>query len=217
MGRENHYPTSSTEDICACAVGAIAADDCVLFLRATATMLPQGLEVMAAWGFTYRWQLVWINEKVGLGRWFRNEHETLLVGTRGKGVALAAGKQWPSALEAPRREHSRKPDEIYDLIEGYFPGLSKLELNGRKLDPGETPRRGWEIWRAEAPLDGEAVEAAAAKAKPKATPEPKPPGDRVAPRDPGKPVDLVSRDTADRWADYPDLPDFLDRRGEKKK
>ena len=142
---DNHYPTQTTDDVCALDVPGIAANDCVLFLWATAPMLPDALRVMAAWGFLYRSQAVWSKNKVGTGYWFRSAHELLLVGVRGKIPAPAPGTQWASVIEAPVREHSRKPDEAYDLIEAYFPTLPKIELNARG-----PARDGWAVWGNEA-------------------------------------------------------------------
>ena len=89
---------------------SIAADDCVLFLWATNPMLPQAMEVMAAWGFTYKSHITWPKDKVGPGYWTRNKHELLLIGTRGDPPAPAPGEQPGSWIEAPRGEHSEKPD-----------------------------------------------------------------------------------------------------------
>lgn len=142
---ENHYPTSPLEAIKARPVARLAAEDCALFLWATAPMLPEALEVMAAWGFAYKTQLVWIKDALGNGYWFRSAHELLLVGTRGNVPAPAMGTQWASVLEAPRGAHSAKPPRVHALIEDYFPTLPKIELNARAARPG------WDAWGAEAP------------------------------------------------------------------
>jgi N6-adenosine-specific RNA methylase IME4 len=140
-----HYETSPLDVIKARDVPSIAADDCALFLWATVPMLPQALEVMAAWGFAYKSNFVWVKDKIGTGYWNRNQHELLLVGTRGKIPAPADGHQWASAISAPRGAHSEKPDKTYELIEAYFPNLPKIELNARKR------RAGWAAWGFEAP------------------------------------------------------------------
>jgi len=142
---DNHYPTSETDAICARPVGDIAAPDCVLFLWATAPMLPDALKVMGAWGFEYKSHTIWKKDRIGTGYWFRNQHELLLVGTRGKIPAPAMGTQSASVIDAPVAKHSQKPDCFYELIEGYFPTLPKIELNARR------PRDGWESWGNEAP------------------------------------------------------------------
>ena len=106
---ENHYPTSPLAEIKALDVGSIAAADCVLFLWATAPMLPQAIEVMEAWGFVYKTSVVWSKDRIGTGYWFRNKHEILLVGTRRHVPAPAMGTQWPSLILAPVGRHSEKP------------------------------------------------------------------------------------------------------------
>ena len=80
---DNHYPTSELEEIKALPVASIAAPDCVLWLWATAPMMPQAVEVMTAWDFTYKSQIIWAKDRMGLGYWVRNKHELLLIGTRG--------------------------------------------------------------------------------------------------------------------------------------
>ena len=142
---DNHYLTSTLEEIKARDVPSISADSCVLFLWATVPMLPQCLEVMAAWGFRYVSHICWIKNKAGTGYWFRNRHELLLVGVKGKPPAPALGTQWSSIIEAPVGEHSAKPEAALKMIEAYFPTLPKIELNRRG-----PARRGWSAWGAEA-------------------------------------------------------------------
>ncbi|WP_449255170.1 MT-A70 family methyltransferase [Bosea sp. (in: a-proteobacteria)] len=152
---ENHYPTSPTADICARPVGALAARDSVLFLWATAPMLPDAFRVMEAWGFTYKTHAVWAKRRPGRqrgpGYWLTGEHEVLMLGVRGNPPAPAPGAQWPSFFVAPIGEHSEKPARAYELIEAYFPTLPKIELNARRR------RAGWDVWGAEVP-DAEPVE-----------------------------------------------------------
>jgi N6-adenosine-specific RNA methylase IME4 len=142
---ENHYPTSNLTEIMTRDVAKISADDCVLFLWATAPMLQQALKVMAAWGFEYKSQATWVKHKAGTGYWFRNQHELLLVGTRGNIPAPAPGTQWASVIEAPVGAHSAKPELSLQLIEQYFPTLRKIELNRRG-----PARPGWDAWGNEA-------------------------------------------------------------------
>jgi N6-adenosine-specific RNA methylase IME4 len=141
---DNHYPTSGTDAICARPVQDIAADDCALFLWATVPMLPDALRVMAAWGFEYKSHCIWAKDRIGTGYWFRNQHELLLVGTKGSVPAPAMGTQIASLVDAPVGRHSEKPGIFYDLIEGYFPTLPKIELNARGARPG------WDAWGYEA-------------------------------------------------------------------
>ena len=144
---DNHYPTSTLDVIKRRDVPSITGKDCVLFLWATAPMLQQALDVLVAWGFTYKSHFVWTKDRIGTGYWSRNMHELLLVGTRGELPAPAPGTQWPSVIEAPRTRHSEKPDRFYELIETYFPTLPKIELNARKR------RKGWDAWGLEAPVE----------------------------------------------------------------
>lgn len=143
----NHYPVSPTDEIMMRDVPSICADDCVLFLWATVPMLPAALAVMKAWDFNYVSHFVWIKDRTGTGYWNRNKHELLLIGTRGDVVAPAPGTQYDSVIKAPRGKHSAKPDEVYEIIEHYFPNVSKIELNARRA------RDGWARWGQEAPAE----------------------------------------------------------------
>jgi N6-adenosine-specific RNA methylase IME4 len=136
----NHYTTSDIDAIKQRDVQSIAADDCVLFLWVTVPLLPEGIETMASWGFDYKSNFVWVKDKTGTGYWNRNQHELLLVGTRGKIPAPLEGTQWSSVINAKRGRHSEKPDVVYRLIEDYYPDMPKIELNARKR------RDGWDVW-----------------------------------------------------------------------
>jgi N6-adenosine-specific RNA methylase IME4 len=144
---DNHYATQETAAIATLDVASIAAPDCVLFLWATAPMLPQALDVMKAWGFGYRTNCVWCKPagRPGTGYWFRSRHEHLLLGAQGDIPAPAMGTQWPSAIEAALGRHSEKPEAFFELIEAYFPTLPKIELYRRG-----TARAGWSAWGLEA-------------------------------------------------------------------
>jgi N6-adenosine-specific RNA methylase IME4 len=147
MGRaaDNHYPTIPTEDIEKLKVPA--ADNCALFLWATAPMLLHGLDVMAAWGFVYRTHFVWVKTgRSGLGYWNRNQHELLLVGVKGTVPAPAPGEQYPSVLEFPAGEHSAKPNAFAEMIEDMFPNGEYLEMFARQL------RLSWDVWGNEVNL-----------------------------------------------------------------
>jgi N6-adenosine-specific RNA methylase IME4 len=135
---DNHYGTMTVEEIAALKVPA--AKNCVLFLWATAPMMPAALKIMEAWGFIYRTQIVWVKDRIGTGYWFRNKHEILLIGTRGNVPAPAPGTQFPSVIEAPVGAHSEKPEAIAEMIEAMFPNVPKLEMFARR------PRAGWDIW-----------------------------------------------------------------------
>jgi N6-adenosine-specific RNA methylase IME4 len=161
---DNHYPTSSLEVIKSRPVADIAADDCALLLWATVPMLPQALEVMAAWGFAYKSHAVWMKDQIGTGYWFRNQHELLLLGTRGNIPAPAMGDQFRSALAYPLGEHSAKPPFAHEIAEAYWPSLGKIELNARIRRPG------WDAWGLEAPDAVHAVSEGIAMSFEEATP-----------------------------------------------
>lgn len=141
---DNHYPTQALEELSRQDVPSIAADDCALFLWATAPMLYHALGVMDAWGFEYKSHCIWLKDKVGTGYWFRNKHELLLVGTRGKFVAPAPGTQWESVVEAAVAEHSKKPEIFLEWVEENWPSIPKIELNRRG-----SAREGWAAWGLE--------------------------------------------------------------------
>ena len=147
---DNHYPTMGTEAICAMDIAKIAAKDCVLFLWATVPMLKDAFDVMLAWGFVYKSHCIWNKDEVGTGYWFRNKHELLLVGVKGKIPAPLPGSQSASVIDAPVKDHSRKPIIFRAMIEALFQGLPKIELFAR------TPAAGWgEQWGFEAPTHDE--------------------------------------------------------------
>jgi N6-adenosine-specific RNA methylase IME4 len=147
---DNHYPTSPTEAIASRPVSMIAAEDCVLFLWATVPMLEDALSVLRAWGFKYKSHVVWDKVRIGTGYWFRNQHELLLVGTKGNVPGPSMGSQFASVVTIARKKHSAKPERFLELIEQYFPTLPKIELNRRGA-----PRPGWDAWGNEAEKEGE--------------------------------------------------------------
>jgi N6-adenosine-specific RNA methylase IME4 len=142
---DNHFLTSVLEVIKSRPIKTIAADNCALFLWTTVPFENKAHEVMAAWGFEYKSQVIWDKGQQGTGYWFRNVHEILLFGTRGNVPAPAPGTQWQSVIHALPSKHSEKPDVFYELIESYFPNLPKIELNARR------GRAGWDSWGLEAP------------------------------------------------------------------
>jgi N6-adenosine-specific RNA methylase IME4 len=139
---DNHYPTMTLDDLLVLPVPAAA--DAVLFLWATVPMLPEALDVMAAWGFTYKSQFVWVKDRIGTGYWARNQHELLLIGTRGDIPAPAPGEQFASVIAAAVGEHSAKPAAFAEMIEEMFPHLPAVEMFARG------PRLGWTVWGNEA-------------------------------------------------------------------
>ena len=138
---EAHYPTMSSESIAQIPVDSIADEDCVLFMWTTSPTMPEAFGLLKEWGFAYRSQCIWAKDKIGLGFWFRNQHEILIVAIKGKVPAPAHGAQWPSLIQAARGKHSEKPAVFYELIEAYFPTLPKIELFARGKARG-----GWDAW-----------------------------------------------------------------------
>jgi N6-adenosine-specific RNA methylase IME4 len=136
---ENHYPTMTLEEICALPVAEIAHDDAALFLWATAPKLAHCWRVIEAWGFEYRTGMVWAKDKIGLGYWIRNQHEHLLICKRGEIPHPPESARPTSLVQAPRLEHSAKPEVFYEIIEAMYPGLRKIELFSRNQRDGWTP------------------------------------------------------------------------------
>jgi len=153
-----HYDTMSFEQIAAIPVTNWAAEDCVLFLWATDPLLPKALELISLWGFEYKtvgfyWAKTNKDEKTfftGMGYWTRANPEQCLLATRGKPKRLNADVQ--RLIVAPRREHSRKPDEVRSAIERLVPG-PYLEMFARETKPG------WDVFGNQTQLFTEALRA----------------------------------------------------------
>ena len=145
--RLSRYGTLTLDAIRALPVADLAAPVCHLYLWVPNALLPEGLSVMAAWGFAYKSNIVWHKIRKdggpdgrGVGFYFRNVTELLLFGIRGRDArTLAAGRRQVNFVATRKREHSRKPDEIYPLIESCSPG-PHLELFARGA------REGWTVW-----------------------------------------------------------------------
>lgn len=145
--RLSRYPTMSLQDICAMPVASLAADPAHLYLWVPNALLPEGLKVMESWGFSYKSNIIWYKvrkdggpDRRGVGFYFRNVTEILLFGIRGKNArTLDLGRTQENIISTQKREHSRKPDEQYALIEGCSSG-PRLELFARG------PRAGWTVW-----------------------------------------------------------------------
>lgn len=135
---ENQYPTKDVEWIADLEVPA--APNAVLFCWATAPKLREGLQVVAGWGFEYVTHMVWIKDRIGMGYYARSQHELLLIGRRGTPGTPNESERPSSVFEAPRTEHSRKPDLVYDLVETMYPDRAYLELFAR------SGRDGWTSW-----------------------------------------------------------------------
>ena len=139
---ENQYPTMGLDEIKALDVPA--ADDCVLFLWATSPKLAEAMDVVEAWGFSYRTCAVWVKDRIGMGYYFRQRHELLLVAARGRPGTPATADRVDSVFEAPRGTHSAKPVSVREAIEVMYPGHPKIELFAREAPAG------WAVWGHEA-------------------------------------------------------------------
>lgn len=135
---ENQYPTMTLDELIAWGdrVRSRAADDCVLLLWTTAQKLSDAARLVEAWGFVVKSGAVWIKPSIGMGYWFRQRHELLVLATRGAPMTPLEADRPDSVIEATRRGHSEKPDLVYALIERMFPGVPKLELFCRADRPG---------------------------------------------------------------------------------
>jgi len=140
------YPTMKQQEIMELPVEEIAADKSHLYLWVPNALLREGLAVMEAWGFTYKSNIVWYKIRKdggpdgrGVGFYFRNVTEILLFGTRGHVRTDDAGRRQVNIISSQKREHSRKPDEQYRLIEECSFG-PYVELFAR------TPRKNWVQW-----------------------------------------------------------------------
>ncbi len=137
---ENQYPTMTLEEICNLDVASLAHDDSVLFLWATSPKQKEALQVIESWGFEYKTQAVWVKDKMGMGYYFRQQHELLLVATKGNLPTCGSSGRVSSVIHSPRGVHSSKPDIVYEIIEQMYPDYRKVELFARQKTEG------WVSW-----------------------------------------------------------------------
>ena len=144
--RLDRYSTLELKDIAALDVDSITATNAHLYLWVPNALLPDGLKIMEAWGFRYVSNIVWAKRRKdggpdgrGVGFYFRNVTELVLFGVKGSMRTLPPARSTVNMIETRKREHSRKPDEQYDLIEACSPG-PYLEMFARH------PRKGWTVW-----------------------------------------------------------------------
>lgn len=150
-GRLSRYGTMSLDEICALPVANISSEPAHLYLWVPNALLPEGLAVLAAWGFHYKSNIVWHKVRKdggpdgrGVGFYFRNTTELLLFGIRGKNArTLAPGRRQVNIVRTQKREHSRKPDELYSIIESCSRGPF-IEMFARGSRPG------WSTWGTQA-------------------------------------------------------------------
>ena len=144
---EHEYETMSLEWIKSLDVAKLAEKDCILFLWAVSPQLPEAIEVMQAWGFTYKtvafcWSKVTKNKKPvsNLGRWTMGNVELCLLGVRGKPNKFRVDKSVKQLVVAERTVHSKKPDEVRERITQGFGDLPRIELFARQVV------NGWDCW-----------------------------------------------------------------------
>ena len=136
-GANRHYNLMKTADIKAMPVANLADEKCWLFLWVTNNFLKDGLEVMEQWGFKYVTNLVWAKNSIGLGYYFRGQHELCLFGKKGQMKPNTRSES--TLVTAKKQKHSKKPEQFYEKIEALCDG-TKLELFARNT------RDGWDSW-----------------------------------------------------------------------
>jgi len=135
---ENQYPTMTLDDIKN--LNLPVEENSVLFLWATAPKLEEALEVLNAWGYEYKTCAIWDKGVIGMGYWFRSQHELLLVGVMGTFRTPEAEDRFSSMIHSHRSTHSSKPEIIYEMLEKMFPNKKYLEVFAR------SNREGWVSW-----------------------------------------------------------------------
>lgn len=145
--RLDRYSTMTLDDICALDVDSVTAKNAHLYLWVPNALLPEGMRVMEAWGFRYVSNVVWAKRRKdggpdgrGVGFYFRNVTELILFGVKGSMRTLPPARSQVNMIETRKREHSRKPDEQYDLIEACSPG-PYLEMFARHRHDEQ-----WTVW-----------------------------------------------------------------------
>ena len=148
--RLSRYDTMTAAEVCALPVADVVSDAAHLYLWVPNALISDGLRVMESWGFQYKSNIVWAKRRKdggpdgrGVGFYFRNVTELILFGVRGKMRTLQPGRRQVNMIETRKREHSRKPDEQYAVIEACSPG-PYLEMFARYA------RTGWTSWGLEA-------------------------------------------------------------------
>jgi len=134
-----HYPNMSTPEICELPIRDLCEGDAVCFLWTTSPMLPEGLQVLRSWGFTYKASMIWDKVKHNVGHYVSVRHEILLIGTRGS-CTPDVRKLHDSVHTEERTEHSKKPEHFRNVIDEIYPIGKRVELFARR------PVDGWDVW-----------------------------------------------------------------------
>lgn len=135
-----HYACLGLDEICDMPVASVAAKDAILLLWVTVPFAAAADEVLRAWGFRYKSQLVWPKARFGTGYWARNQHELVLIARRGRFPCPKPALFPTSIIPGDLREHSRKPEWPQEVVDRRLPSARKLELFARR------PRAGWSVW-----------------------------------------------------------------------
>jgi N6-adenosine-specific RNA methylase IME4 len=154
--RLSRYGTMNLDEIASLPIAELTSPKCHLYLWVPNALIQEGLKVMQEWGFTYKSNIVWFKTRKdggpdgrGVGFYFRNVTELVLFGIKGApNRTLPPGRRQTNIIIAPKREHSRKPDELYDIIESCSQG-PYLELFARNVRPG------WFHWGNEISQNGD--------------------------------------------------------------
>lgn len=147
---ENQYPTMELEEIKKLPVNDISDDNSILFLWATAPLLPEALDVMTMWGFKYKTHIIWDKVNIGMGYWVRGQHEILLIGTHGNPKTPLPQNRVSSIFKSIRGKHSEKPKALYFILEK-MSEEPRIELFARDHIMG------WTTWGDECANDKQLV------------------------------------------------------------
>ena len=137
---ENQYDTMSIDEIKVLDIPSICKEHTILYLWGTAPKLPEALEVIKQWRFTYKSNMIWHKSRLGCGYWSRVSHEHILIATRGKPTPPEPWKRKSSVIKSRSGKHSEKPEIFIDWIDMWYPQAEKIELFARRR------RFGWDYW-----------------------------------------------------------------------
>lgn len=135
-----HYPCMRFDEIKALPVRDIAAKDALLLMWVTVPFAHRADEIVQAWGFKTKSQLVWPKQRAATGYWAMNQHELLIIARRGRFPCERPALFPTSIIPGAQRDHSRKPEWPLDRVDDRFPDMRKLEMNARRQ------RAGWAVW-----------------------------------------------------------------------
>jgi len=154
---DKQYALLSIADLAQLPINKIMdPDEAYVFMWATGPFLPDAISLLPAWGFKFITSAVWVKSTgMGVGYWFRGDHEHILVGKRARAPSIRTAKRSVFRIDWPRGRHSTKPDFLHELVEAKFPA-PRIEIFGRR------PRKGWVIFGNEAPGDGTDIRASLA-------------------------------------------------------